>query len=179
MKKVLVLNIGFLPTGIITWQDAVTLWYKNKAEFISVYGEKIHSPKLEIDKPCIIRLTQKVKFNKSVKISIPLTRRNIWERDDGVCQYCGNKLLLKKMTFDHVTPKAQGGRHTWANVVCCCFRCNNKKDNRTPIEAGMKLLKKPIVPRALRTLHENIIYKMKSITDVPHKSWENYLFWNK
>jgi len=179
MKKVLVLNNAYLPTGIITWQDAIILWWKQKAEFVSVYGEKIHSPNLELDKPCIIRLTQKVHLRKNVQIKIPLTRRNIWERDDGICQYCGQKLTLNKMTIDHVLPRSQGGQHKWKNVVCCCFKCNNKKDNKTPEQANMKLLHKPIVPRTLRTLQDNIIYRMKNIKDVPHKSWENFLFWNK
>jgi 5-methylcytosine-specific restriction endonuclease McrA len=47
---------------------------------------------------------------------------------------------------DHVVPKSRGGENTWLNLVTCCSSCNRTKDNKTPDEAGMKLLKKPYEP---------------------------------
>jgi hypothetical protein len=34
----------------------------------------------------------------------------------------------------------------WGNIVTCCLPCNKAKAGRTPKEAGMKLLKEPVVP---------------------------------
>jgi hypothetical protein len=45
------------------------------------------------------------------------------------------------MTRDHVIPKAAGGRIKDDNAVCACTDCNQKKAGRTPVEAGMPLLK--------------------------------------
>jgi 5-methylcytosine-specific restriction endonuclease McrA len=58
------------------------------------------------------------------------------------CAYCGKPAK----TVDHVRPKAQGGKTKWDNTVSACFPCNNKKDNRTPEQANMKLLWEPYEP---------------------------------
>ena len=50
------------------------------------------------------------------------------------------------LNLDHVVPRAQGGRTTWENVVCCCIDCNLSKGARTPVQAGLKLLKTPVAP---------------------------------
>ena len=52
------------------------------------------------------------------------------------CVYCNSK---NELTIDHVIPKSRGGKNTWENLVTCCKKCNAKKDNKTPKEAGMKL----------------------------------------
>ena len=70
------------------------------------------------------------------------SRRNIFLRDDYTCQYCGIK-NPDKLTLDHVKPKWQGGKDTWENLVCACFKCNSKKGGRTPEEANMTLLNQP------------------------------------
>ena len=55
------------------------------------------------------------------------SRLNIYARDDNTCQYCAQKLPRTMLNLDHVIPRAQGGRTTWENVVCCCVPCNLKK----------------------------------------------------
>ena len=64
------------------------------------------------------------------------TRFNLFLRDKFACQYCGSG---NDLTFDHVVPRAQGGRTTWENVVTACAPCNLKKGGRTPKQAGMPL----------------------------------------
>jgi hypothetical protein len=51
--------------------------------------------------------------------------------------------------FEHVVPKAQGGHTKWTNIVVACHPCNQKKGNRTPEQAGMKLLSQPKHPKSL------------------------------
>ena len=81
-------------------------------------------------------LLQEMKFN----------RQNLLERDDYRCQYCGKTFAPKELNMDHVLPKDRGGGTSWENVVTSCIRCNSRKSNRLPREAGMSLLKEPKRP---------------------------------
>ena len=81
-------------------------------------------------------LMQEMKFN----------RQNLLERDDFRCQYCGKNLPVKELNMDHVVPRDRGGGTSWENVVTSCIKCNSKKGNRSPKEAGMRLLKEPKRP---------------------------------
>ena len=81
-------------------------------------------------------LMQEMKFN----------RQNLLERDDFRCQYCGKNFPVKELNMDHVVPRDRGGGTTWENVVISCIKCNSKKSNRSPKEAGMRLLKEPKRP---------------------------------
>lgn len=81
-------------------------------------------------------LMQEMKFN----------RQNLLERDDFRCQYCGKNFPVKKLNMDHVVPRDRGGGTSWENVVISCIKCNSKKSNRSPKEAGMRLLKEPKRP---------------------------------
>ena len=73
-------------------------------------------------------------------------RAKIFERDNYTCQYCGKHLEKDELTLDHVFPKSRMGPDIWENLVTCCKECNQKKANRTPKEAHMKLLKRPVRP---------------------------------
>lgn len=73
---------------------------------------------------------------------LAVTRRGVLRRDKHTCAYCGKQAS----TIDHVFPKSRGGADSWENLVAACLRCNNIKDDRTPKEAGMRLLFEPRVP---------------------------------
>ena len=75
--------------------------------------------------------------------AVKLKRERIYKRDGWKCVYCESK---KNLTIDHVLPKSRGGKNTWSNLVTCCNTCNAKKNNKTPEEAGMKLLVIPTEP---------------------------------
>jgi 5-methylcytosine-specific restriction endonuclease McrA len=75
--------------------------------------------------------------------------RGLWERDGGVCQYTGRKLTPGEGNIDHVMPRSRGGRTSWDNCVLADKRVNHRKGNRTPDEAGLKLIKSPNPPREL------------------------------
>ena len=75
-----------------------------------------------------------------------LTRRAVFARDGWLCQYCGSAAE----NVDHVIPRSRGGPHQWDNVVAACRRCNSKKENRTPHEAGLSLRTKPFAPPSKR-----------------------------
>ena len=71
------------------------------------------------------------------------SRKNIFKRDNYICQYCEIKLDTETATVDHVVPRCRGGKHEWNNVVTCCLKCNRKKGDKTPTEANMPLKKTP------------------------------------
>ena len=61
-------------------------------------------------------------------------RQRILERDNYRCWYCGADLRLcppRVVNVDHQVPKCQDGPDDPANVVACCYRCNQSKNRRT------------------------------------------------
>ena len=94
-------------------------------------------------------LMQEIKFN----------RQNLLERDDYRCQYCGRNLPSKDLNMDHVIPRDRGGATSWENVVISCIRCNSRKSNRLPREAGMRLLKEPkSISSSIQSILEHMIF---------------------
>ncbi len=76
----------------------------------------------------------------------PLSNRTLFQRDDHLCLYCGQRFAPRMLSRDHVTPLSQGGLNRWTNVVSACVRCNNHKAGRTPEQADMQLLAIPFTP---------------------------------
>jgi 5-methylcytosine-specific restriction endonuclease McrA len=92
----------------------------------------------------------------------------IRDRDGGRCQYTGKKLARDEGNIDHIVPRSRGGGTSWSNCVLSCKRVNNRKGDRTPHEAGLRLLKKPESPRVLpMTLF------LRNIHEIPE--WEPFL----
>jgi len=162
MAKVLVLNASYEPLNITTWQRAVVLLIKGKAEQVEHNGKILYN---NFPLPTVIRLLHYI--NLPYK-EIPLTRRNILHRDGHTCQYCG--YTGEDLTLDHVLPRSRGGEDTWENVVTACVRCNVKKGNRTPKEANMQLRKNPRRP------HSSLYFEVsKYLRGGGHQEWKKYL----
>jgi 5-methylcytosine-specific restriction endonuclease McrA len=107
-------------------------------------GDGIRSVRKPVRVPEIIVLTR----YRGVPMRTPsFSRRNLMRRDRHQCQYCGVKPGVHELSIDHVLPRSRGGRSTWENCVLACRRCNRKKRNRTPQQAGMLLLHEPRAPR--------------------------------
>jgi 5-methylcytosine-specific restriction endonuclease McrA len=162
-SNVLLLNHNFVPLTVCTAKRAIVMVWSGKAEIIESTGQYIHSVSLKFDIPLIIRLLIFVKFSQ--RWNIQLTKQNIMKRDHGICQYCGKSET--HMTIDHVIPRSHGGHETWDNLVCACPSCNNMKGDRTPHEAGMELLRKPVKP----TLSAFLYYHKAPV----NSSWMTYL----
>ena len=162
-RSVLVLNQNYEPIAICNARKAVILVYLGKAEIVESMDAEIRSVSLSIDFPSVVRLQIYVYKPFSPVI---LSRKNILRRDRLTCQYCEKKTT--PLTVDHIIPRAFGGKDTWENLVCACLRCNNRKGNQTPDQAGMKLLKKPNRPSRL--------FFLQIFIDKPHESWRPYLF---
>ena len=87
------------------------------------------------------------KYDRLPQREVKFTRQSVFERDGHICQYCGGKFPRDKLQKEHVIPKAQGGESNWNNIVAACMACNSIKRDRTPEQAGMKLLRKPKEPK--------------------------------
>jgi 5-methylcytosine-specific restriction endonuclease McrA len=72
--------------------------------------------------------------------------RGLWERDGGRCQYTGKPLKPGEGNIDHVVPRSRGGATSWDNCVIADRKVNTRKADKTPKEAGLKLVKEPNVP---------------------------------
>lgn len=144
MAKVLLLNNDSEPLQYTSWRRAIVLLLKGKAEVedkIKRIEDYIQIGEYYI--PKTIKLTKQMAIPPK---ELPFSRNNIFIRDDYTCQYCGKKLNREELTLDHVYPKSRLGPDIWENLVTCCKECNQKKANKTPKEAKMKLLKRPIRP---------------------------------
>jgi 5-methylcytosine-specific restriction endonuclease McrA len=169
MEQVLLLNITYEPLKVINWKRALTLFLLGKVEVLEEYGREIHSVSFAIKLPSVVRLLRMVnRPNSPIKFS----RQNIYARDKYRCQYCGAKFPSEELNYDHIIPKSRGGKTEWTNIVTCCVQCNRKKGGRTPKEARMTLIRKPVRPTWLPALKITIGYR-----EIPN-SWRDYLYWN-
>jgi 5-methylcytosine-specific restriction endonuclease McrA len=134
VTSVLVLNASCEPLHHVSLRRAVTLLLIGKAELVEATGRLLRAATLELPEPAIIRLCRWVHIAYRAERA---TRRGILARD-GKCAYCGT--AVGPLTLDHILPRCRGGATSWENCVAACFRCNQRKDNRTPKEAGMHLL---------------------------------------
>jgi 5-methylcytosine-specific restriction endonuclease McrA len=146
MNRVLLLNATFEPLCAITVRRAILLLLKGKAEVLEGDGGAFHSEKLTIGIPSVVRLLYYVKVPYYGRRS--LSRKAVFARDAWTCQYCGQSAE----TVDHVMPRSRGGAHAWENVVAACRRCNSRKKDKLPAEAGLELTKKPGSPRGPATV---------------------------
>lgn len=193
-SSVLVLNKFFMALHVISAKRAFVLLCKESAEVISVDDGKynsynfetwkdvslykvksglpdedntswIRTVSFEIEVPKIIRL---LFYEKLPQSNVKFNRRNIFARDENRCQYCGQKFPTSELSLDHIVPKAYNGKTTWTNIVCACTDCNKKKGGRTPIQARMKLIRKPVKPK-----HSPIL-SLKLRSD-RYRSWKQFL----
>lgn len=142
-RSVVVFSKNYLPVSRVNIKRAIALLVTGKAEPLNFDGKGIavHSPTLVLLVPEHIRLT-KTDRERVWRVP-PVNRREVLRRDKHACQYCGS---TKKLTLDHVIPRSKGGKHSWDNVVTACERCNSRKGDRTPEQAGMTLRTKPKAP---------------------------------
>ena len=108
------------------------------------YDDFANSPNRRVRIPPVVVCARFDKiFHK--KVIFP-TKNNIWKRDNYTCAYTGKKLHRDELSVDHIIPKSRGGGNTWTNLITCEKATNVLKADRTPREAGMRLLFKPVRP---------------------------------
>lgn len=153
-----------MARSIISTERAFVISYKGNADIVEEHPEsfKLVNPELDIKKPSIIRV---YKYVNQIIQKVPLSRENVYRRDNFECVYCGDN-NRKTLTLDHVVPQSKGGKDSWDNLVTACRRCNGEKSNLTLEEYGKE------IPQPRRP---HYLMMMKQVHYVP-KEWEDYLF---
>jgi len=147
---VLLLDSNWQPLRVESWQRAIADVMLGKTEVVEYSADRtIQGVGRTYPMPSVVRVLRHFKRDR---IRLKFSRLNIYARDGFRCQYCGERRQTEDLTFDHVTPRSRGGRTCWENIVACCIPCNSEKADRTPSEAGMRLLSTPKKPRYLPTI---------------------------
>ena len=142
MGRALLLNASHEPLCVVPMRRAVVLVLKEKAEIVARNGAELHSERMTLPVPSVIRLNHYVRV--PYRNRVPLSRRAVFARDGHKCQYCNRAAE----NIDHVMPRSRGGPHAWDNVVASCRSCNARKEDRLPAEAGLTLKHPPREPHA-------------------------------
>lgn len=143
MTAVLVLNATYEPLSHTRLGRAISLVQRGEAVIEEALSDRmIRHANGEMPWPKVLRMLRFVKrpFRRE-----PATwsKRGVLKRDHHRCGYCGRTAT----TVDHILPISRGGgRRDWLNTVAACLKCNNRKDDKTPSEAGMELQITPYVP---------------------------------
>lgn len=161
-----------MPLSLWSWQDAVKAIFKGSVTVVDVYPDVfVKASNMKVPLPSVIALNDYV-HQKEMKPSF--TRRNVFLRDEYICQYCNNRFHTADLSLDHVVPRSQGGPLSWENIVTCCKTCNGKKGS-TPLSEignkGMKLNRKPRCP----TQRELAAISGRMVPKRVHPTWKPYL----
>lgn len=142
--RVVVFSKNYLPLTRISLKRAIALLVTDRAESLELGATQcweVRSPNRILQVSEHIRLTGN-HGERQWKVP-PVSRREVFRRDQHQCQYCGSK---KRLTIDHVIPSSKGGTHTWDNVVTACDRCNSLKGDRLLPMPNLVLMTKPKAP---------------------------------
>lgn len=167
-KRVLVLNRLWQPVNIVGVRRAFSLLMQEHAQALDNTSgafqmldaaewiefslsnppesdyDAIQTVKMRLRIPSVMLLRE---YDRVPSKEVKFNRRNVFDRDDHTCQYCGRHYHERDLNLDHVIPRDQGGRTTWENIVTSCIRCNTQKANRMPHQAGMRLMRRPQRPK--------------------------------
>ena len=189
--NVLVLNKHYMAVRITSAKRAFSLLFRELAEVVSLEKDNysnytfeswcevsrfrrefepdvhdwVKAVNFHIAVPRIIRL---LFYDRLPRGEVKFNRRNIFARDNNTCQYCGKKFSTFELSLDHIIPRTLGGVTSWTNIVCACTKCNVKKGGRTPKQAHMTLIKKPVKPKRNPLLHLHLGHDRYS-------SWKQFL----
>jgi 5-methylcytosine-specific restriction endonuclease McrA len=123
----------------VTWDEWITLPIRPQDNAVHTAHNVIRVPTVVVA----------VNFAKVPKRRPKLCARAIRERDGNRCQYSGRLLHPDEGSLDHVVPRSRGGANTWENLVWSAKEVNQRKADRLPHEAGLRLLTVPRAPREL------------------------------
>ncbi len=179
----LVLNADYSPIGIIGWRKAMVWSFRythsqySGIEIIDHYKDDIVlAANGQCKIPAVVRTT---KYFKLIGQPVIFSRKNLFIRDDYMCQYCGVKPPISQLTYDHVIPKSKWpfsrkSATGWTNIVTACYKCNAKKGNKTVQQSGMHLQNEPYIPKKSKK-YLPVNHQLLTIrTDIPSE-WKLYV----
>jgi len=159
--------LSYYPLSLWPWQTAIKAVFLERVDILATYERQVHSPSLDMKIPSVIALRQYVRPSEFPAF----TRFNVFLRDRFSCQYCGSP---EQLTFDHVVPRRLGGKTTWENVATACAPCNMRKGGRTPEQAHMPLIVRPIRPTSWHLQERGRGFPPNYL----HETWRDWLYWD-
>ncbi|MBN4076091.1 HNH endonuclease [Gemmatimonas aurantiaca] len=163
-SRVLLLNQNYEPLSICTAKRAIVMAMSGAVQIVERHETlALRTVTKRYDLPTVVRLDR---YINAPRKRVLLNRKNILARDNHRCQYCHSP--GPNLTIDHVKARRHGGEDSWENLVTACVKCNSKKGNHTPEQAGMRLHKSPKRP--------NRISFIRQTANNAHNSWRPYLF---
>ncbi len=123
----------------VSWQEWLTLPMRDQDSGVGTARGLVRSPTILV----------LARYARMPRRRLSFSRRGLWQRDGGVCQYSGRHLAYEEANIDHVLPRSRGGATSWENCVLADQRVNHRKGDRTPEEAGLSLARPPQTPREL------------------------------
>lgn len=159
----LVLNKNWNGINTVTVQKALTDVFADRAKIICPDTFTLHSleewleitPMLNNGDPTVSTTRGPLayphiivanNYSRIPRKKVIFSRKNLWRRDRFTCQYCGIRPAYDEITIDHLIPRSRGGESSFPNCVLACIKCNLKKRDRTPKEAGMSLRRRILGP---------------------------------
>jgi len=136
---VLVLNADLGPLHRVSLKHAIRMLCRRVAEIHEAEPDRLIGI---YPRPKVLRLVTYVVTRWRYAAAPAWSRRGVLVRDRHRCAYC----LGRASTVDHIVPRSRGGANTWLNTVAACGGCNQRKGDRTPAEAGVRLRFEPAAP---------------------------------
>jgi 5-methylcytosine-specific restriction endonuclease McrA len=168
MSRCLVLNANYEYLAVLDrWIDALSLLIAGKVDPLAEYPMLVRSERQSFPIPAVVVMRSLVRTRRRRAVFDVPAKPIVFARDAFTCQYCGCRVTLRSGTRDHVLPRSRGGRDTLSNVVTACAPCNQRKDDRTPAEAGMHLRSQP---RPLAE-EEKLACLLRSVRSIERTTW--------
>jgi 5-methylcytosine-specific restriction endonuclease McrA len=170
MADTLLLNadgnpVSYLPLSTLIWQDSIKYLVLEKAKVLFWHDNWIvRSARWETPVPSVMILCDYMKPKQTVRFS----RGNLYLRDNGECQYCGQTIDRKNATLDHVIPVSKGGKSVWENCTTACSTCNSLKSDKTK---GWRPRIKPYRP----SFYELVNKRKKQEFNIRYTEWLQFL----
>ena len=169
-RRALLISTIHEPFAFVGYRRMYSLIRREVVDVLSEWGdEKIVR---DVNTPSILRLKNFV-LSRTAHKMCGYNRGVVLARDGCTCQYCNRRIALRDATIDHVIPRSRGGKNHWTNCVASCKSCNRRKDDLTPEEAGMQLIRRPGLPSVTH-------FWMADVQRVPdgeewHPDWNEYV----
>lgn len=173
--QTLVLNadmqpLSWGPLSVWPWQTALVAVLQERVSPIVNYEVSARSETMSFPVPSVVALKR---YHRRKQVAF--TRYHVFLRDGFCCQYCGQAMPPKDLTFDHIVPRCRGGSSSWTNVVTCCQADNLFKGSRSLKESGLRLRSNPAEP----TPHQiDDAAKRHAARDSLHRTWHDFLYWD-
>ena len=161
--------LSYYPLSLWPWQTAVKAVFLERVDIVAAYEREVHSPS---------RSMQPAERDRAAPICA--AQPNIRPSPGSTCS-CATAspaniaATRSELTFDHVVPRAQGGRTTWDNVATACAPCNLQEGRpHARCRRICASAASPFRPTSWQLQEHGRSFPPNYL----HESWRDYLYWD-